>query len=78
MNGAYSLTAEHIEYNQFKIELTILQWLKEDFLGYLDKWSNSVDSIPDIDPKQKARTKLSHQTIEGLHMTGMEKLIAAN
>lgn len=60
------------------MELTILQWLKEDFLGYLDKWSNSVDKIPGIDPQQKVKMKLSHQTIEGLHMTGMEKLIAAN
>ena len=55
-----------------------MQWLKEDFVGYLDKWSNSVDSIPDLDPKQKAKMKLSYQTIEGLHMTGMEQFIAPN
>jgi hypothetical protein len=37
-----------------------LQWLKEDFVEYLDKWSKSVDSIPDLDPNQKAKMKLSY------------------
>jgi hypothetical protein len=50
----------------------------QSVLSTMDKWSNSVDSIPDHDPKQKAKMKLSYQTIEGLHMTGMEQFIAPN
>jgi hypothetical protein len=44
--------------------------LKDEFLGYLDNWSNSVDALSAIPPKQKLKMKLSQQTTEGLKMTG--------
>ncbi|CAB3994726.1 Hypothetical predicted protein [Paramuricea clavata] len=46
-----------------------LTWLKDEFLGYLDTWSNSVDALSEIPPKQKLKMKLSQQTTEGLKMT---------
>jgi hypothetical protein len=37
INNAYSLTTIFTQYNKYTFNLT-LQWLKEDFVGYLDKW----------------------------------------
>lgn len=49
-----------------------MQWLKDDFLGYLDKWeSNSVETQPTLEPDERQKMMLSAETIEGLKITGM-------
>ena len=46
-----------------------VQWLEEDFLGFLAKWKKSVDALQ-LKPSQKSAMQLSRQTLEGLHITG--------
>lgn len=48
----------------------ILQWLKEDFLGYLNEWEVSVEQRPGFTSSQKNMMLLSRETIEGLRTTG--------
>ena len=47
-----------------------LQWLREDFLGYLDEWEKSVEERQGFTASQKAMMLLSRETIEGLRTTG--------
>ncbi|XP_077999383.1 uncharacterized protein LOC144452207 [Glandiceps talaboti] len=46
-----------------------LQWLTDDFLGYLTQWSARVDARPNLSKSEKQKMKLSHQTVVGLTMT---------
>ena len=48
----------------------ILQWLKEDFLGYLNEWEESVEQRTGFTSSQKNMMLLSRETIEGLRTTG--------
>ena len=50
--------------------LTPLQWLEDDFLGYLKEWEESVSAQADLSDSERARMLLSRETIEGLHITG--------
>ena len=55
----------------FKFDAYVnLQWLKEDFLGYLDEWEDSVEQRKGFTASQKAMMLLSRETIEGLRTTG--------
>ena len=50
-----------------------MQWLEEDFLGYLQNWKKGVDDKKKVEKmKQKAANKmlLSLETRNGLQMTG--------
>ena len=50
-----------------------MQWLEEDFLGYLQNWKKGVDDRKKVDKmKKKAANKmlLSLETRNGLQMTG--------
>ena len=47
-----------------------LQWLKEDFLGYLSEWEKSVKQRTGFTSSQKAMMLLSKETVEGLKITG--------
>ena len=48
----------------------IMQWLSEDFLGYLSRWEQSVRRREGFTPKQKRLMLLSPETILGLRITG--------
>lgn len=48
----------------------VLQWLIEAFLGYLREWDNWVDSQTGSSQSDKARLRLSQETISGWRMTG--------
>lgn len=60
--------------------LAILQWLLEDFLGYLDEWEENVrrrkvEKVPKEDKEgtkrnDKKRMLLSKETRDGIRMTG--------
>ncbi len=45
--------------------LTTIQWLKDDFLEYINGWESSVHHL-----KDKRKMQLSAETVEGLRMTG--------
>ena len=47
-----------------------MQWLSDDFLGYLNDWSESVKGRQGFTPAQKQMMELSRETLEGLRMTG--------
>ena len=46
-----------------------MQWLKQDFLGYLDQWEAEVQQRDDTQT-EKNRMCLSKETLEGLRITG--------
>ena len=47
-----------------------LQWLTDDFLPYFVQWSGRIDhTFPHLSKSEKAAMKLSHQTLNGLHIT---------
>lgn len=51
-----------------------IQWLKEEFLGYLDKWEASVQAREGFDKTAKNKMLLSEATRSGLRFTGEIKL----
>ena len=48
-----------------------VQWLENEFLGYLDEWKASVASREGLTLTEEAKMCLSRETLEGLHITGM-------
>ena len=56
------------------IEATILivvQFLREEFMGYLDEWSKSVSERKGFSPKELNNMKLSRETLLGIRVTGI-------
>ena len=47
------------------------QWLREDFLGYLDEWEASVAARPGFSKAERNKMLLSQETLSGLRLTGM-------
>ena len=48
----------------------ILQWLKHDFLGYLDEWEASSQAQEGLSQAEKNKLCISRETLEGLRITG--------
>ena len=57
-------------YNNFTTVLAF-QWLKEEFLGYLDDWERSVNNHEGFTAAQRSMMLLSQQTLEGIRTTGI-------
>lgn len=49
-----------------------LQWLKEDFIGYLDRWQESVSKREGFSKTEQNKMMLSEETRAGLRLTGNE------
>ena len=47
-----------------------LQWLENEFLGYLDEWDDCVQAREGFTNSEKMKMTLSRDTLEGLRMTG--------
>ena len=47
-----------------------MQWLEEEFLGYLGQWSDSVGKREGFTPAEKKLMMLPKETQEGLKITG--------
>ena len=47
-----------------------MQWLEEEFLGYLRIWEDSVMAQPQILVKEKNNMLLSKETCYGIEVTG--------
>jgi len=51
--------------------VSTLQWLKEEFLPYLQQWQQSVDAQKGpFTPKDKVMMVLTQKTRFGIHATG--------
>ena len=50
--------------------LSTLQWLREEFLPYLDDWKASVNQRCGFSSAQKQKMLLSRETMDGLTITG--------
>ena len=48
----------------------LMQWLQEDFLGYLDQRESSTKNRVDLSASEKRKLLLSSETMEGLRVTG--------
>ncbi len=53
-------------YNNF----VLLQWLTDDFLGYLAEWEKEIAETQGLKTKEKQRLGLSRETVQGLRITG--------
>ena len=47
-----------------------MQWLKEEFLGFLDEWEKSVEDRQNFSNFEKNKMLLSNETRLGLRLTG--------
>ena len=47
-----------------------MQWLENDFLGYLDEWEEDVKSREGFEKDEQNLMLLSSETMTGLRMTG--------
>ena len=57
---------------------TLLQWLEKDFLGYLAEWDEMMQGREDFTAAEKKKMTLSKDTLDGLHMTGVENCVSSN
>ena len=52
------------------ITLNLLQWLENDFIGYLNKWEDSAKSRTGFSEGEKMMMTLSRETSEGIRIAG--------
>ena len=50
---------------------SVVQWLEDEFLGYLTEWESSVSSREGFSPREKESMLLSSETRLGLTVTGI-------
>jgi hypothetical protein len=50
--------------------IIILQWLKHDFLSYLDDWEASSQAQEGLSQTEKNKLCISRETLEGLRIIG--------
>lgn len=53
----------------------VLQWLKHDFLSYLEEWEASSQTQVGLSQAEKSKLCISKETLEGLRMTGWTRAI---
>ena len=53
------------------INFTNVQWLKQEFLPYMDAWEASVDAREGFTDVEKKRMLLSQETLLGIRRTGI-------
>ena len=59
-------------YHKYNVTLhrCYIQWLKEEFLGYLSDWEESINKRDGYSDEEKAKMIISQDTLKGLRMTG--------
>ena len=55
-----------------------LQWLRDEFLVYLDEWEKSVNDRPGFSKEEKNLMLLSPATRLGIRMTGDHSFFPSN
>lgn len=58
-------------YRFFNYKCTCTQWLECEFLGYLKEWENYTEVQNDLTKEEKNKMMLSHETRQGLKITGI-------
>lgn len=53
------------------IDFINVQWLKQEFLPYMDAWEASVDALEGFTDVEKKRMLLSQETLLGIRRTGI-------
>ena len=48
-----------------------VQFLKDEFIEYLERWRKSVAARPGFNDEERKRMMLSHETLTGLKITGI-------
>ena len=51
-----------------------MQWLEEDFLGYLTEWENSIASRKELTHTEQKKMCFSTETLQGLRITGKQNV----
>ena len=59
-----------IWYSNYKLYCW-LQWLCNDFIGYLAEWESEVASMAGLKQGERQKLTLSRETMDGLKITGM-------
>ena len=67
----FRIKVHAVNYNNRNLLFALLQWLREGFLGFLDKWEKSVEEREGYTKKQKNNMLLSQETRLGLRLTGI-------
>ena len=52
----------------------LLQWLEKDFLKYLQDWEDEANACNRDNPSEVNKMMLSHETLEGIKITGGSKV----
>ena len=52
------------------VSLIFIQWLKDNFLGYIDGWEKEVMGREEFTTTQRKKMCLNQETLEGLRITG--------
>ena len=55
-----------------------IQWLKHDFLSYLDEWEASSQAQDGLSQAEKNKLCISRETLEGLRITGWTLALYCN
>lgn len=55
------------------MSIVFSQFLKEDFLSFLDEWETEGRTVPGLGKADRGKLCLSKATLDGLRMTGMEQ-----
>lgn len=61
----------HMQLISLILKLMYFQWLKEEFLQYLQDWENSVEQRKRYTPKAKSRMLITKETRFGIYATGL-------
>ena len=56
------------------VNIIHLQWLENDFLGYLAEWDEMVQLRENFTAAEKKKMTLSKDTLDGLRMTGVRNI----
>ena len=55
--------------NQSIVLCQLMQWLREDFMKYLQDWQQEVNALP-VKKKERQKFCLSRETMDGMKITG--------
>lgn len=53
------------------VNYSFMQFLREEFLVYLEEWAKSVEGREGFTPKEKKKMQLSSETLLGIKLTGV-------
>ena len=77
-NNIISSVQSHYNYClALQLRTPIMQWLEDEFLGYLSEWEEAVEKRTGFEPHERKRMLLSSETHLGLRITGSYGILTA-